>query len=259
MTSLFNIKGRTLDAIKKAEGDVVKEKIDILPDKFYYEGKPSTAFGNMSYWQMRSYLKEKKKNPNKFMLIRIKLAKGKTVREAYIPDFSEVIYWNDGAYIPDGVSKYYVVDRDVWAYDFHEDICLPITKDMSLSEQVEKILMTFNSFNDANKKKYQKQVADVMDGLKKKITAPVTSEIDTDEIKTILESGNFIDTETSLNPRTLKRTIEAEIVKEAIEAQAVGKWLKILGIVMIIVGAIVFLDFMLDIWHSEIWKAFKKG
>lgn len=86
---------------------------------------------------IRRYFEKKKlnKHPEKSILIRMEMNNGRH-REFIMHEDSEKsgFQYNKGRYIFDLEKKYYILDSNIWAYDFHESFTLPVERRIPVDE-----------------------------------------------------------------------------------------------------------------------------
>jgi len=215
-------------------------KEDIEKKQFYYEVEPRDYFKrsrfSIRYWRDR---RKARKKPHKIVLVRFHLDNGR-VREFLVPQTSSFVYGGN-RYIFDLNLGYMNLDSGILCYDFHESLCLPIKQGVRFNDSVQDLIDEIN-----------KQSSDT---LKK----PVKLDIDVNEIKDTIEASEIIETETSLNPSVLQRLIEAEIAQGVLRGATLGKVIKVLFIMVIIIGLIVTIDVLVDLSSSGLLEELNVG
>jgi hypothetical protein len=129
---------------KKPEPVVEKEEVkeEVLSSE-YFKRLPKVR----GWWRRRKALK----NKSTTMLIRMELNNGRhrefTVQED--ADMSASFRFNKKRYVLDLESKYYVVDSNLWAYDFHESFTLPIKRKIPVDD-IKKHMEALGSYEIEN-------------------------------------------------------------------------------------------------------------
>lgn len=234
-------KVRPVQLVVKYNDKLIKKE-DFDKKKFYFEAEPRDYF-KRSRFQLRYWLdrRKAKKKPHKIVLVRFELNNGR-IREFLIPETTSFLYAGN-RYIFDLKTKYQNLDSGIFCYDFHESMVLPIRNNIKFSDEIQKLIDGINA--SANKE----------------LSKSLMKEIDINEIRDSIESANVIETETSLNPTVLQRLIESEIAQGVLRGASIGKVIKILFVLIIIVLIIASIDLLLDAGTSGVLDEinFKSG
>lgn len=209
---------------------ITKEKFENT--KFYVEADARDYFIR-SKWTIRYWIerRRRKKKPHKIVLVRFELNNGK-FREFTVPQTDSFLYAGN-RYIFDLKLKYQNLDAGgIWCYDFHESLCLPIKQTIKFTDEIEKLIIKINSSS------------------KKQLSKPLDKRIDINDIKDSIESSGVIETETSLNPTVLQRLIESEIAQGVLRGATLGRTIKILFILVIIILLVTSIDVLVDVSTS---------
>lgn len=104
--------------------------------KFYYEAKGRDFFAKKSgsfflnLLDIRGKLnrRKKRKHPEKVVLIRMEMNNGQFKEFCVVEDEKDGFKYKGKKYIFDLDARYYVIDSNIWAYDFHESLTLPVKR-----------------------------------------------------------------------------------------------------------------------------------
>jgi len=164
---------------------------DIDKNEFYFKAKPYTYFWR-SRWTWRGYKDRRmlKKFPDKVILVRFEMNNG-THREFLIKDDASAFVFRNARYVLDLEDRYWVVDSNIWAYDFHESISISVTPRLKPNPE---LLKYIKELEENSKKSINKKI-------------PVN------ELKETIEQSGVSEVENSINPIVLERLIKSEIVQ----------------------------------------------
>jgi hypothetical protein len=165
------------------------------------------------------------------VLIRMELNNGRFT-EFFAVEKEGSFFYKDCQYIMDLQQKFYLIERDIWAYDFHESMSLPIRKNLKVNDDIEELL---TKIEEASR-------------------LPKASRVPVDDIKTIIDSANLIDTETSLNPRVLRNFTIAELAKQIMQGAMLGKIFKIMFILVIVIAIIALINLIVSLYASGVFE-----
>ena len=220
-----------------------KENIELKEmgdDDFYIPAKLNTSTEGMNWWQRRKHGKQLKKAPDKTVLIRMEMSNG-MFREFLIEEDLGFFYFRKNQYVLDFPMRYFIIERNIWAYDFQEYISIPHKKKIVMSEDVEKLLKK----------------------LELAFKKPKDARMEINEVKSLIENSKLIDMEDSLNPTTLKRFTDSEVIKQVLQGAALGKIFKIMFILTIIIGFLLLLTLLIVSYDAGLFEKiggmFKKG
>lgn len=192
-------------------------------------------------WKNRKALKEwrererlRKESPDKIILIRMEMNNG-FFREFIAAEDSGSFVYKKNKYVLDMEQKYYIIERNIWAYDFHESLSLPLRKKIQPTEEVEKLLAK----------------------IEESYLRPMNPKVPVNEIKKLVENSNIVDVENSLNPSTLRHFVESEVIKQVLQGAMLGKIFKIMFILIIIILIFGFLTLMISLYSSGVFDAIK--
>lgn len=212
-------------------------------DRFYIEAKKhevkdtepkkkTLLFFNTSEWkQWAKRQKLAKKNPDTIILIRMEMSNGLFREFLAVEEFGCFFYKNK-QYVFDQKLKYYIIERNMWAYDFAESLSLPIRKKIKVTEDIEKALSR----------------------IEKAQLSPKDMKTPISELLSLVENAEIVDVEHSLNPTTLKRFTDSEVIKQVLQGSMLGKIFKLMFIFICIIGIIVLFDFIADLYASGIFE-----
>jgi len=203
---------------------------DMKDDKLYYEARPFEVKYNLSKKQIRKEQKLFRKNLGSLVLIKMEMSSGQ-FREFLVPSYLDYFKYKTGLYVFDPSMKYYIIERDIWAFDFHELISIPLRKNFNISENLEKEL--------------QPEVD-------KSMRMPLKPNIDVNEIKTLIENSKLVDVEESINPMTLKRMTDSEVIKQVLQGAMLSRIFKIMFILIIIIAIFMVLLLVIQLYTSGI-------
>ena len=236
----IELNGKFMDKKETKEfNDTFKElervdKTEILGE-LYVKASPMNVQFALTKKSIRKQNKFYKKNIGKIVLIKMELGNGQ-FREFLASDQGGFFYFNKNQYIFDYEMKYYLIERNIWAYDYHEFLSLPIRKRFDISDKLEKELQP-----------------KIDSALKRPIPPPV----DTSAIRTLIEESKLIDVEASINPTTLKRFTDSEVIKQVLQGTMLGKIFKIMFILIIVVAVFVFMLLLINLYSSGIFEQIK--
>lgn len=221
--------------MKKSKQEIKKVAIkETLPEKLYVECKEANELDGKGYFARRKLAKMKKKNPDTLVLVKMEMNAGH-FKEFYVAEKNEGFIMSEKQYIFDTSMKYYIKNRNIWAYDFHESLAIPLRKKMKFTEDIE----AFLNYLELKSRKNQKV------------------SVDANEIKQLIENSQIIDVENSLNPSTLKRFMDSEVIKQILQGAVIGKILKILLIISIIAGVLVLIDVLVGLQSAGVFEKLK--
>lgn len=213
-------------------GRTIKKAAEIMPDEFYFIAKPFSAEYGLSATQLRKEKALYKKHPDKVVLIKMEMANGQ-FREFLAVEDLGCFYYRKSQYVFDVQMKYYIIERNIWAYDFHEYISLPLRKSFQISDKLEKLIQP--EFDKAHKK-------------------PMNPHFNVNEIKTLIENSELVDVEASLNPTTLKRFTDSEVIKQVLQGAMLGRIFKIMFILIIVCAIFLLLLVIVNLYHAGIFE-----
>lgn len=171
-----------------------------------------------------------KKNKGKVVLVKMELVTGQ-FREFLVLDELGSFVYRANRYVFDYSLKYYIIERDIWAYDFHEFLSIPLRKQFSLSDKMIKLISP---------------------AIDKTMKNPKKPHIDIDEVKALVESSEIIDVEASLNPATLKRFTDSEVIKQVLQGTMIGRIFKVMFVLIIILVVLTLLQVIITLWQSGV-------
>lgn len=186
-----------------------------------------------SEWNARQKLIEN--SPDKIVLIKMEMSNG-FFREFLVEEEAESFYYKKNMYVLDAELKYYIIERNIWAYDFHENLSLPIRKKIRISDDVQVVL-------------------DMLEAASRKGIKP---QIPVNDIKKIIENSGFVDVENSLNPTTLKRFTDSEVIKQVLQGAMLGKIFKIMFVLIIIIAIFALLNLVINLYASGVFEGLKE-
>lgn len=205
----------------------------ISPEKFYYEAEPFTSQYGLTKAQIRKQKQFMKKHMGAVVLVKMELANGQ-FREflVYEKDFGFI--FRNKRYIFDLSMRYFLIERNIYAYDFHEHLSIPLRKRYEITPELERLLIP------------------VIDKEKKK---PLKPHIKVEEIKKLIENSQVIDVEASLNPSTLKRFTDSEVIKQVLQGAMLGRVFKIMFVLIIIIAIFMMILILIQLYSSGIFEA----
>lgn len=218
---------------KVIEEKAISEK-DFKEDKFYYEAQPFQYFKrsklSLRYWKDKRMAR---KYPDKVVLIRFQLNNGRH-REFLVKSNEDGFFYRGEKYIFDLENRYYVIDSNIWAYDFHEGFSLSVKNNLILNPELKKV------FEDIEKEFK----------IKKESRKGYQRKIPTDLIKEIIEESEITQIENAVNPKILERVSESQFVQMILQGATLGKLFKMLLILVIIMLIAVVADLVVDFISS---------
>lgn len=225
---------KRLEEEKKKNMDISgKKRVQELEKrKFYYEAVPFKSTYNLNWFQRRSQNKLRRKNPESIVLIKMEMANG-MFREFLVLERFGCFTYGKGLYALDSSMKYYLIDRDIWAYDFHELISIPLRKKFQISEKLERLLQP-----------------EVDKGKKK----PINPHPDINEIKTLIENSDIVDVEASINPTTLKRFTDSEVIKQVLQGAMLGRIFKVMFVLIVIIAIFMLILMLIQAYTSGLFE-----
>ncbi len=210
-------------------------------DNIWYKAKPSAPPSVRPPFYKRKARKEfdhkealKKLHPDKVILIKMEMNNG-FFREFEVAEDCGSFVWKNQRYVLDMEQKYYIIERNIWAYDFHESITLPIRKKIELNPEAEAFV---SKIEELHRK-------------------AINPKIPVNEIKKLVENSKIIDVENSLNPSVLRQFTESEVIKQVLQGAMLGKIFKIMFVLIIITLVLVLLDTIVSLYASGVFDAIK--
>lgn len=198
--------------------------------EIYTKAKPFTV-EELGRKKRRSWLKFLDKHKGKSVLIKMEMGNGQ-FREFLTADEGGFFIFNKSLYVFDYSLKYYIIERDIWAYDFNEFMSIPLRKKFQITEQLEKFLQPN------------------IDSQKRR---PLNPKVDINEIRTLVENSDIIDVEASLNPSVLKRFTDSEVIKQVLQGTMLGRIFKVMFVLIIIIAVFMLLILILMLYQSGIF------
>ena len=102
---------------------------DFDKQKFYYQADDRNYFSDSKGFIRRYFDRRKRrKHPDKVVLIRMEMNNGQYKEFIVIEDDKNGFKHGGKKYIFDLDAKYYVLDSNIWAYDYHESLVLPVKR-----------------------------------------------------------------------------------------------------------------------------------
>jgi hypothetical protein len=130
----------------KPKPKVKKEQIQT--HKMYQEASPSDAFSRQKGIFKRVFsFHRAKSNPQRTVLVRMQLKNGRHKEFIAVEDEKKGFIYNSGRYVFDDDAKYFVIDSNIWAYDYHESIAFPIHRSIP-AESIKKALESKSSVTE---------------------------------------------------------------------------------------------------------------
>lgn len=109
--------------------------------KFYYEAKDKDFFAKrasffLNLLDIRGYLNRRmrRKHPDKVVLIRMEMNNGQFKEFLVAEDEKDGFKHSGKKYIFDLDARYYVINSNIWAYDFHESLTVPVKRTIPVNE-----------------------------------------------------------------------------------------------------------------------------
>lgn len=186
-------------------------------------------------WKARA--KFYRKNKGKICLIRMELGNGQ-FREFLAVDESGYFIWNKRLFVFDYSQKYYLIERDLWCYDFNENVSLPIRKSFYFSEKLEKEIGSLISQAQAK--------------IDAKARKNLNARVDVNELRNLIENTDLVDVEASFNPLTLKRFTDSEVIKQVLQGAMLSKFFKLMFAIIVILAVLALLTFIITVYQSGI-------
>lgn len=206
---------------------------DRLDNEFYVKCPPADdSTIPMSIWQRRKYEKFKQKHPDTFVLARMEMSNGNW-REFLVNEKNDAFYLKDKQFLFDNEMRYYIIERNLWAYDFNEKITLPYKRRWVIHEKL-----------------MEKLIA-VIDTAARK---PMPPRINVNELNELIEGSQIIDVQASMNPKTQKRFSDSEIVKQVLQGAMLGRILKVILIILIIIGILALIILIIVMYQSQVFE-----
>lgn len=206
----------------------------------------------------RKEQKMRKKHPDMVVLIKMEMSNG-TFREFLaIEEFGSFVF-NKKQYVFDYKMRYFIIERNMWAYDFNEYLSIPLRRKQEISDLTENMIARLEHLKENNDNR--EQIESIYRQLEERIgidmRKPLNPHVDVSEMKSLIENSKIVDVENSLNPVNLKRFIDSEAIKQALQAVSMNKYLKIIMIILIVIGALGILSFLITVWHTGVFDKLK--
>ena len=168
---------------------------------------------SIKYWKYKYYYKFLE---DRIIFINLRLKNGNH-RSFLVPEQAGGFEYNDGKYIFDNVSKYWHIDAKHWTYDFHQDWCLPINRQIK-GEMISTIFM------------------------------PLDPEVPVNEIKRAIENSKYEQIQFQTNPLILKKTVDAEVIRQLLTSKILADKIAFLTILVIITIIAVGINIILSLY-----------
>jgi len=114
---------------------------DLKDNKFYYEARDKNFFEKkgsflLNILDIRGYLnrRTRRKQPDKVVLIRMEMNNGQYKEFLVAEDEKEGFIHKGKKYIFDLDARYFVINSNMWAYDYHESLVIPIKRRIPVNE-----------------------------------------------------------------------------------------------------------------------------
>lgn len=224
----YNIKDDLKDIHVTGEKRIKGSKL--ADDKFYFEAVNFTEKYGLSKRQIKKQAKFYKSHIEKVVLIKMEMGNG-MFREFLINESDGCFFYKKNMYVIDVSLRYFLIDRNIWCYDYHEFLSLPLRKTFQISDKLESIL---NPIIDDDKKK------------------PLNPHTNIDEIKTLIENSELVDVEASINPTTLKRFTDSEVIKQVLQGAMLSKIFKIMFVLIVVIAIFMLILLIIQLYTSGI-------
>lgn len=214
---------------KTKEIKKIKES-EMNQDSLYQEMPQYDEIIKLSWFEKRRLRKLKKKHPDNYILIRMEMNSGHFI-EFYTIENNNNFIFRKKQYVIDISLKYYIKNRNVWAYDYHESLSIPLRNKVKLSEDINELL---NRVEDKSRK-------------------GINVKTDANEVSQLIENSEMIDVEKSLNPLTLQRFTESEVIKQILQGAVISRLLKVIFILVIIIAVFSVLHLLIYSYQSGLF------
>lgn len=201
-------------------------------EKFYYEVIPFDEKYGLKKKRIRKERKLFRKERESVVLVRMEMSNG-LYREFLVPEKSDGFVYKRRRYVFDPALKYYLIDRNIWSYDFAELLSIPLKKRYNISDKLDKLLNP-----------------EIERGMKR----PLNPHIDINEVKTLIENSEIVDVEASINPTTLKRFTDSEVIKQVLQGAMLGRIFKIMFILIIVIAIFMLILILIQLYTSGIFE-----
>ena len=159
------------------------------------------------------------------------------VKEFLVQEEAQTFKFRKGSYILDGKSKYFnmdIGDKGIWCYDFHEGLAMPFSDKISFNDNIRKFFYKVNEFS------------------KEELKDPLKFDLDVNAELDKIEASGVIEVETALHPIIFQRIHDNKIVQAILAGATIGKVVRILILLAVIVLLIVAIDMFIDLYDSGI-------
>ena len=202
----------------------------LADDKFYFEATDFTEKYGLTKRKIKKQAKFYKEHIEKVVLIKMEMGNG-MFREFLINEDNGCFFYKKNMYVIDVALRYFLIDRNIWCYDYHEFLSLPLRKTFQIDDKLEAELQPII---DADKKK------------------PLNPHTNVDEIKTLVENSNLVDVEASINPTTLKRFTDSEVIKQVLQGAMLSKIFKIMFVLIVVIAIFMLILLIIQLYTSGI-------
>ena len=127
--------------MKESQLKEAKKLVDEDKQKYIHVNKWKLKRAKLSVKYWKDVLLERFK-PDRTVLINMELVNGMH-RSFLVREKKKGFKYKGGMYIFDDDSKYFNIDAKIWSFDFHESYCLPIKRNMPISD-IKKVLESAN-------------------------------------------------------------------------------------------------------------------
>ncbi len=228
-------KPKVKEVKKEPEKPILDPKLTktLESGKFYYESEPYYYFKHVKgRWRRWRDLRKARKNPHLAVRISMELNNGRHREFLAIEDEKRGFIYNKGRYVFDPDKKYYIVDSNIWGYDYHEELPVPIKKDVVLSDEIKDQIIKINDSIRDNSKK------------------PVKRTYNIELIKELLSQSMLTDIKDAFNPQVLQRYLKSNFIEGLINSGNLPKLIRVFLVIMIIVAFLSLLTFGIMLYDS---------
>ena len=215
--------------VKKSEFD--KDQVYIKsPIRNYFESLPPLF---LKRWRFKRKFKRKS---FKYVIVRMNMLNN-SVLEFFVPIDSEGFEFNKRRYLFDHNNKYFLSSSNIWCYDYHEAVAIPIRV----------------------KERLPVEVLEYLDKHEKALLKTANTKIDIEGIREVIEQSQISSVISSINPKTLREYLKSNFIQGLVQGAALGKVFRLILIIVIISTIVVVFDIFIDAYDSGLFDQIAEG
>ncbi len=208
-------------------------KKDLVEGEFYFKARPYDYFALRKKWYSPRWwllARRRKRKAHKIILCRMELNNGKFI-ERLVEDNGEGFVVDNKRYVPDNKHKYFIIDSNIWAYDFHEHMNFPFKKELKIKKETKELINKY---------------------LEQDFTKSTKKAIDLNSVIEGIKTSGITELETSFDPTNLERYFKANTITQLVAGANIAKMYKVMVLLLIITLIVVAVIFVIVLYSSGI-------